>query len=53
MQAVDWGKQHLKKFPIHDMTATIPAQSDKNTGHLTGLQKPISLHLLGITVFSK
>jgi len=28
----------------------IPAHSPKNTGHFTGLQKPISLHLLGIIV---
>ena len=28
----------------------IPAQSEKNTGHLTGLQKAILLHLLGIIV---
>jgi len=43
------------------LVTVIPAQSEKNTGHfaghlrknignLTGLQKPISLHLLGIIV---
>jgi len=40
----------LTAFSHFYRIAAIPAQSEKNTGHLTGLQKPISLHLLDIIV---